>query len=89
MERRRLHSITSEAISFAQDFIVKTHDLGQWDQTRFQGQKGSPSYGHNLWSVRARGLDFCSQLRGAEYGVWEEVEASIWSPGLCRPGLKP
>lgn len=42
-EQGRLDSITSEAISFAQDFIVKTHDLGQWDQTRFQGQRGSSS----------------------------------------------
>lgn len=39
----RLDGSMSEAISFVQGFVVKTHDLGQRGQTRFQGQKGSPS----------------------------------------------
>lgn len=39
----RLGGIMSEAIYFPQCFVVETHDLGEWDQTRFQRQKGSPS----------------------------------------------
>ena len=53
--------------------VVETHDLSEWGQKKFQEQKGPPSLVHNLLSVRARRLIFCSQLR-EEQGGWEGVK---------------